>query len=154
LLDGTNLSEGRGTTRPFELWGAPFVDGEALAREALLPGAALRATDFEPTFHKHARTRCGGVQVHVTDPALFSPYAAYGRLIAAAAAQPGARGRFAFRTEPYEFVSDRPAIDLLTGGPELRTCIEQGAPIDDWLAMEQRGAAQFAAERTPHLLYR
>lgn len=153
LLEGTNLSEGRGTTRPFELWGAPFVDGESLAKSVAIPGATLRPIVFEPTFHKHAKQHCGGVQVHVTDARAFSPYAAYGKLIAATAAQPNARGRFAFRTESYEFVSDRPAIDLLTGGPELRTCIEQGAPIEDWLAMEARGAAEFAAQRRPYLLY-
>jgi len=152
LLEGTNLSEGRGTTRPFEIWGAPFVDGQALARELSIEGAVLRPLHFEPTFHKHGKHRCGGVQVHVTDANAFAPYAAYARLIAAVARQ--APDAFAFRTEPYEFVSDRPAIDLLIGGPELRTCIEQSIPVDDWLADDAKAALRFATERAPFLLYR
>lgn len=151
LLEGTNLSEGRGTTRPFEIWGAPFVDGAALAANIPLEGAIVRPLHFEPTFHKHGKRRCGGVQVHVTDPQSFKPYAAYVRLIAEAARL--APGRFAFRTETYEFVSDRPALDLLIGGPELRTCIEQGTPVDDWLAADARAAADFARDRQPFLLY-
>jgi uncharacterized protein YbbC (DUF1343 family) len=152
LLEGTNLSEGRGTTRPFEIWGAPFVDGAALAANVAIEGAIVRPLHFEPTFHKHGKQRCGGVQVHVTDPNVFAPYAAYVRLIAEAARL--APGRFAFRTEVYEFVSDRPALDLLSGGPELRTCIEQGAPVDDWLADDARAAAEFGRERRGFLLYR
>jgi len=151
LLEGTNLSEGRGTTRPFEIFGAPFVDGQALAREVSIAGAVLRPIHFEPTFHKHGKQRCGGVQVHVRDAQVFSPYAAYARLIAACARL--APGAFAFRTETYEFVSDRPALDLLVGGPELRQCIEQGAPVEDWLAEDARAAARFAEERRAYLLY-
>jgi uncharacterized protein YbbC (DUF1343 family) len=89
--------------------------------------------------------------VHVTDPNLFAPYAAYVRLIAACARL--APGAFKLRTERYEFVSDRPALDLLVGGPELRQCIEQGAPVDDWLADDARAAERFAAERAPFLIY-
>jgi uncharacterized protein YbbC (DUF1343 family) len=152
LLEGTNLSEGRGTTRPFEIWGAPFIDGDALAGSVAIKGAIVRPLSFEPTFHKHGKQRCSGVQVHVTDPQAFAPYAAYARLIAQAARL--SRGRFAFRTEVYEYVSDRPALDILVGGPELRTCIEQDAPVDDWLADDARAAAQFAVERQAFLLYR
>lgn len=151
LLEGTNLSEGRGTTRPFEIWGAPFVDGAALSRALSVPGAVLRPLSFEPTFQKHARARCGGVQVHVVDPDVFEPYAAYARMIAAAARL--APGGFAFRTDPYEFVSDRPALDLLVGGPELRQCIEQGAPVEDWLAEDRKAAQAFRSDRQPFLLY-
>jgi uncharacterized protein YbbC (DUF1343 family) len=151
LLEGTNLSEGRGTTRPFEIFGAPFVDGEALAREVSVEGAMLRPLHFEPTFHKHGKQRCGGVQVHVTDPRVFAPYAAYARLIAACARM--SKGAFAFRTDTYEYVSDRPALDILVGGPELRQCVEQGAPVEDWLADDARSAARFADERRPFLLY-
>ena len=76
LLEGTNLSDGRGTTRPFEITGAPWVDGVALARDfnaAGVAGARARALTFQPTFHKHARQVCGGVQIHVTDPVAFRP---------------------------------------------------------------------------------
>jgi uncharacterized protein YbbC (DUF1343 family) len=125
LVEGTNLSEGRGTTRPFEIVGAPFLDGEALARELHatgLPGFAARPLTFQPTFQKHARQVCGGVQLHVTDAARFRPYATYLALLAVARRL--GREAFAFRTEMYEFVDDVPAIDLLTGNAEARTRIE------------------------------
>lgn len=132
LLEGTNLSEGRGTTRPFELLGAPWLDGAALAREldALhLPGFIARALTFQPMFHKHARQLCGGIQVHVTDPTTFRPFATYLALIALALRQ--RPDEFRFRTERYEFVDDIPAIDLLVGGPEAREAMVAGvAPMD------------------------
>ena len=151
LLEGTNVSEGRGTTRPFEILGAPFVDGHALARTVRLPGAALRPLSFTPTFNKHAGVRCGGVQVHVTELEHFDAYAAYLQLIAAIAKQAG--DAFQFRTEPYEFVSDRPALDLLCGGPEPRQLITAGKPLDAWLADDASAAQQFANDRQPYLLY-
>jgi len=151
LLEGTNLSEGRGTTRPFEIFGAPFVDGRALAREIAAKGATLRPLSFEPTFHKHARTSCGGVQVHVDDLTAFRSYALYLRMIAAIAKR--APEAFCFRTETYEYVSDRPAIDLLTGGPEFRGCVEQGADLEDLLRADEAGARGFAEHRKPWLLY-
>jgi uncharacterized protein YbbC (DUF1343 family) len=151
LIEGTNLSEGRGTTRPFEIWGAPFVDPGALARSTSIEGAALRPLHFTPSFHKHAGRRCGGLQVHVTNAARFAPYAAYLRLIAAARALAG--DALAWRREAYEFVTDRPAIDLLTGGPEYRELVDRGETIDDWLLEDARAAAQFAEQRKPFLLY-
>jgi uncharacterized protein YbbC (DUF1343 family) len=151
LLEGTNLSEGRGTTRPFEIFGAPFVDGHALARAVELDGARLRPLSFQPGFQKHAGKRCGGVQVHVTDPARFDAYGSYLRLIAAVRAQAG--DAFQFRTEPYEFVSDRPALDLLCGGPEPRELIAANESLDEWLAADARAAERFAQERQPFLLY-
>jgi uncharacterized protein YbbC (DUF1343 family) len=151
LLEGTNLSEGRGTTRPFEIFGAPFVDGHALARDVELEGACLRPLSFSPGFQKHAGKRCHGVQVHVTEPERFDAYAGYLRMLAAIQAQAGAA--FAFRTEPYEFVSDRPALDLLCGGPEPRELIAAGKSLDEWLAQDARAAERFAQERQPYLLY-
>jgi uncharacterized protein YbbC (DUF1343 family) len=150
LLEGTNLSEGRGTTRPFEIWGAPFVDGAALARRVELAGAILRPLSFEPTFHKHGKSACGGVQVHVTECASFRSYAGYLRMIAEVAKR---APEFRFRTEEYEYVSDRPAIDLLTGGAEYREAVEQDAvspELIDWLAAP---SAEFAELRQPWLLY-
>ena len=125
LLEGTNLSEGRGTTRPFEIVGAPWLDGEALARDLArtgLPGFVARPVTFVPTFHKHAGLVCGGVQIHVRDRALFRPYATYLALLAIARRLGGES--FAFRTERYEFVDDIPALDLLTGSAEARTRID------------------------------
>jgi uncharacterized protein YbbC (DUF1343 family) len=145
LVEGTNLSEGRGTTRPFEVWGAPFVDGERLAASVAAPGAILRPLSFEPTFHKHARKTCGGVQVHVTDASVFRSYALYRRLIAECARA----GEFRWRTETYEYVSDRPAIDLLTGGPELR----EGVALEELEAADEAGVREFANERGAYLLY-
>ncbi len=153
LLEGTNLSEGRGTTRPFEIWGAPFVDGHRLARD-LAPhaeGAILRPLSFEPTFHKFAKQRCGGVQVHVTDAVKFRSYALYLRMIAYVALSSG--GGFALRTEPYEYVSDRPAIDLLTGGPEFREAMDSKSALDDLFAFYGQGLAAFEPLRREWLLY-
>ncbi|MBW2507158.1 MAG: DUF1343 domain-containing protein [Deltaproteobacteria bacterium] len=150
LIEGTTLSEGRGTTRPFELWGAPGLDiSPLLALD--LHGVALRPVELVPTFQKHAGVACAGVQVHVTDPWVFRPYEAYIRMLAAAlpSLPPGSR----WRTEKYEFVSDRPAIDLLTGGPELRTAIDEAAPVDELLAREARGAAEFDGQRRAAWLY-
>lgn len=129
LLEGTNLSEGRGATRPFEILGAPWLDGARLARGLAatdLPGFVARPLSFEPTFQKHARKSCGGVQIHVTDVAAFRPVATYVALVALAqAAHPEA---FAFRTERYEFVDHIPAFDLLLGSPDTRAGILAGAP--------------------------
>jgi uncharacterized protein YbbC (DUF1343 family) len=127
LLEGTNLSEGRGHTRPFEVVGAPWLDGARLARaleSTGLPGFVARPMSFVPTFHKHAGERCGGVQIHPVDPASFRPVATYLALVTLAHAQrPDA---FRFRTERYEFVDDIPAFDLLTGSAEARQAILAG----------------------------
>ncbi len=150
VIEGTTLSEGRGTTRPFELWGAPGLDVGPLL-DLDLHGATLRPVEFTPTFQKHAGRTCAGVQVHVTDPWVFRPYESYLRMLAAALPQlPEARR---WRTEVYEFVSDRPAIDLLTGGPEFRTAVDRGASLDEVLADEARGAAKFDDARRSAWLY-
>jgi uncharacterized protein YbbC (DUF1343 family) len=145
LIEGTNLSEGRGTTRPFEILGAPWLDGARLAAELHAigcAGARLRPVTFQPTFQKHAGRICGGVQVHVTDPARFRPVATYLSLLALAHAQnPGA---FAFRTERYEFRDDVPAFDLLTGSAEARLRIARGDPPAD---VAEAIAAVDAADR-------
>lgn len=132
LLEGTNLSDGRGTTRPFEITGTPWIDGKRLASELMatkLPGFFARAMSFEPTFHKHGRKSCGGVQIHVTDAAAFRPVATYVALIALAHHQ--RPDEFRFRTEKYEFVDTIPAFDLLTGSAEAREAILAGAPARD-----------------------
>jgi uncharacterized protein YbbC (DUF1343 family) len=149
LLEGTNLSEGRGTTRPFEILGAPWLDGPALARDfnaVGLPGAQARPLTFQPTFHKHARHVCGGVQVHVTHPSSFRPVRAYSLLIALAHRQDPVR--FRFRTEPYEFVRDIPAFDLLTGSAKGREAILAGALPDDVASeIAETGAREIEAVR-------
>jgi uncharacterized protein YbbC (DUF1343 family) len=135
LLEGTNLSEGRGTTAPFQLVGAPFLDGPALAQalsEAGTPGVMVRPVSFKPTFEKHAGQRCSGVMLHLTTPSLFRPVATYLTLITLARAQ--APEAFEFRTTPYEFESTIPAFDLLTGSSEARSAIAAGASAEDVVA--------------------
>ena len=154
LLEGTNLSEGRGTTRPFEILGAPFVDGAALA-EALeterLPGVRFRPLSFRPTFQKHAGQVCGGIQIHVVDRSRFrSLRTGVAVLRAASRLWPE---DLSWREQAYEFVADRPAIDLLAGGDWLRRGLGEGASLadlcDGW-ATEERA---FAARRAGYLLY-
>jgi len=154
LIEGTNISEGRGTTRPFEIVGAPWVNGQALA-DALtrekLPGVRFRPMGFEPTFQKHGRKSCGGVQLHVDNRPAFLSYHT-GVAVVRALYQQG--GGFGWRTEQYEFVSDRPAIDLLTGNERIRKGIESGATMAELAATWSGSQAEFAQTRAPHLLYR
>jgi uncharacterized protein YbbC (DUF1343 family) len=155
LLEGTNLSEGRGTTRPFELFGAPWLDGARLAIDLArerLPGVAFRPASFVPTWDKHAGVRCHGVELHVTDPERFRPFRT--GLAAVAHARSQDPGRFGWRTEPYEFVADVPAFDLLCGSSREREGMEAGVPVADLaraFAPEERA---FARRRTPFLRYR
>jgi uncharacterized protein YbbC (DUF1343 family) len=154
LIEGTNLSEGRGTTRPFELVGAPFLDGEQLARaleRRRLPGARFRAAGFEPAFHKWKGRRCGGVQVHVSDRARFKPFATYVALITEARRQ--APRHFRWRRPPYEFERRRLPIDLLCGGESIRRAIERDVPLARLEAGWREGLARFARARRPYLLY-
>lgn len=134
LLEGTNLSEGRGTTRPFEIVGAPWVHGADLAAalvEGGCEGCVGRPLRYRPTFQKHGGATCSGIQLHVTDAARFRPYRAYLALLRAARRCAG----FAWRTERYEFVDDRPAIDLLTGDAAVRAGVDAGATVDDLVAI-------------------
>ncbi len=127
LVEGTNLSEGRGTTRPFELLGAPWLDADEAAERANalgMPGVVFRPHVFKPTFQKHAGKTCGGVQAHVTDAAVFRPYETYLRLLKALFdLDPD---RFRWRTEKYEYRDDVPAIDLLTGTATYRRLVDAG----------------------------
>jgi molybdopterin-guanine dinucleotide biosynthesis protein MobB len=154
LVEGTNLSEGRGTTRPFELLGAPWLDADeaADAANALgLPGVAFRPHVFRPTFQKHAGTTCGGMQVHVTNAESFRPYETYLRLVKAL--HDLDPGRFRWRTEKYEYRDDVPAIDLLTGTATYRTLVGEGASLDPWISGFRNDETRFAERRRRHLLY-
>jgi uncharacterized protein YbbC (DUF1343 family) len=154
LVEGTNVSEARGTTKPFEIVGAPFVDGDDLAGRLAacdLPGVRFRPLSFRPMFHKFAGQSCRGIQLHVVDRATFRPYRT-GVAVLRELWSLGA-GAFRWRTEPYEFVADRLAIDLLTGGEGVRRGIERGLPLEEifagWLPAERA----FSERRRPHLLY-
>lgn len=156
LVEATELSEGRGTTRPFQLTGAPHVNPVALA-DALagrgLPGVAFVPTYFRPQFQKHAKQVCGGVELVVTDPVAFQSYRTGVELLDAIRRLDPEL--FAWREAPYEFVIDRPAIDLLTGGPECREAIESGDGdgLADWIATWSRDEEAFREERREILLY-
>lgn len=154
LLEGTNLSEGRGTTRPFELFGAPWLDPERLVAEAgplVGPGVTLRPAYFEPTFQKHAGTMCGGAQLHVTDHTAFEPVrAAAGILCAASRIAPDG---FGWRTPPYEYEEVIPPIDILWGSAELREGIDAGAGPDELLEGVDEELSAFAESVEPYLLY-
>ena len=163
MVEGTTLSEGRGTTRPLECFGAPWLDPERLLAEMArlapewLAGCVLRPIGFEPTFHKHAGERCGGVMIHteppVFDPARFRPW----RLVALAFKAirrlwPDAP---LWRAFAYEFETERLAIDLINGGPRLREWVEDpsATPADlDALAAEEeaRWRAERGAWQTPN----
>jgi uncharacterized protein YbbC (DUF1343 family) len=154
LVEGAELSEGRGTTRPFELAGAPHIDGYDLAArlEALqLPGVRFRPCVFTPTFQKHAKTACGGVQLHVEHPDTFRPYLTGVAFLKACHDQ--APDKFAWRAKAYEFVDQIPAIDLLAGTDAVRKGIEAGASLDELSARWPRDEGAFAEERAQFLLY-
>jgi uncharacterized protein YbbC (DUF1343 family) len=141
FIEATNLSEGRGTTRPFELVGAPYLDpwrfADALAALEL-PGVRFRPTFFVPKFHKFAGERCGAVEQHVTDRALFRPVLTGVALLVAARALAGSA--FAWRKEPYEFAPHLHPLDQLAGSDALRHAIESGASPRDIAATWPGGA--------------
>src|SRR5690606_24036890 len=155
LLEGTNLSEGRGTTRPFELFGAPWLDPDALVeriRPRLGPGVRLRPCHFEPTFQKHAGTLCGGAQIHVTDRARFEPVRTAVEILAAA--RELAPSEFAWRSPPYEYEERIPPIDLLWGHDGLRRSIDAGEDVAATVLREASDEARrFGEEVESCLLY-
>jgi uncharacterized protein YbbC (DUF1343 family) len=154
MIEGTNLSEGRGTTRPFEIIGAPWVDPHALAAEMAsfeLPGVSFRPLHFAPTWDKHENRLCGGVQIHVTDRDAFRPVRCGAALIAAAARLYPAH--FRWNGPPYEYEYNLPPIDIISGSAALRETIDAGTDLsplfDEWRADEER----FIRARKPYLLY-
>ena len=154
LFEGTNVSEGRGTTRPFELVGAPWIVAERFAdamNRLELPGVHCRPAAFEPTFHKHANTSCGGCQIHVLDRQAFRPVETGVALVGAFRASDPAR--FAWRDPPYEYESITLPIDILAGSPTLRAQIEQGLAAREIARSWEAGLAGFARLREAFLLY-
>ena len=154
LLEGTNLSEGRGTTRPFELFGAPWLDAGRLAGTLgaeRLAGVRFRPASFVPTWDKHAGARCHGVEVVVVDREAFRPFRTGVACVAAARAQDPAR--FRWRTEAYEFVEHVPAFDLLCGSAREREAIERGKGWRDLAAEWEREERAFRKRRSRHLRY-
>jgi uncharacterized protein YbbC (DUF1343 family) len=154
LFEGTMVSEGRGTTRPFELVGAPWIDAERFAgamNELNLPGALFRPAGFEPTFQKHAKQTCGGCQIHVTDRNAFKPVLTGVALIDMFRRQDA--GRFAWRKPPYEYEHHKLPIDILAGSDVLRKQIEGGTPLDEIASSWRSDEQAFGSLRQPFLLY-
>lgn len=152
LLEGTNVSEGRGTTRPFEIIGAPFVDARRLA-DALnaldLPGVRFRPTSFTPSFSKHEGKACGGVQIHVTDREAFLPFRTGLAVV---------KALHDLYPDQFRFQSDAPGatpgfFDKLAGNAWLRQAIERGDTLEAMQARWQPGLRRFEAVRARYLLY-
>ena len=153
LLEGTNVSEGRGTTRPFEFLGAPWLDPLSLSetlRRRELPEVDFLPTRFRPAFEKHAGKTCGGVMIAVRDTAVFRPFET--GLAVIAAIRDLAPENFRWRSEPYEFDS-RPAIDVLTGSPGFREDLDAGRGALAQIARHREEAPKFLARRDSFLLY-
>jgi uncharacterized protein YbbC (DUF1343 family) len=154
LFEGTNLSEGRGTTRPFEIVGAPWAVAERFAaamNQARLPGVHFRPAEFEPTFQKHAKTTCAGCQIHVLDRRAFRPVETGVALIAAFRA--AGLDHFAWRNPPYEYERDKMPIDILAGSSELREQIERGIDPRAIAASWAPTVDAFMKTRERYLLY-
>jgi uncharacterized protein YbbC (DUF1343 family) len=154
LFEGTNMSEGRGTTRPFEIVGAPRVMAERFAdgmNGAGLPGVRFRPVVFEPTFQKHARTACGGCQMHVLDRPAFRPVETGVALLAAfRAADPQS---FRWCDPPYEYEREKRPIDILAGSSELREQIEGGVSAREIARSWKPGVDAFSKTRDRFLMY-
>jgi uncharacterized protein YbbC (DUF1343 family) len=153
-LEGTNMSEGRGTTRPFELIGAPYVNAwefSSALNELNLPGVRFRAANFLPTFQKHAGSVCGGVQIHVFDREVFEP------VITGVATVKLCRDLygdgFDWKKEAYEYVFDRNPFDVISGTDRLRVSLESGESLHAIKASWQAGLNSFKRDRKPYLLY-
>ena len=162
MLEGTTLSEGRGTTRPLELFGAPDIDAAALlaTMERLAPqwlrGCRLRPCWFEPTFHKHAGQLCAGLQIHVDDPAYqpaaFRPWRL--QALAFKALRQLGPDYVLWRDFPYEYERDRLAIDMISGGPQLRQWVDDArATPGDLESLAQRDEQDWVEQRRAALLY-
>jgi uncharacterized protein YbbC (DUF1343 family) len=154
LLEGTNLSEGRGTTRPFEIWGAPWLDTSRFMKRFSrrgLRGFVLRKHSFQPTFNKHAGKVCQGFQIHVTSTRLYRPYFTTLAILQDVLATH--RKEFEWIRTPYEYVRDRMPIDVITGDPAVRQAIEKGHSLDELEASWAADLRSWRREARDHFLY-
>lgn len=155
LLEATNISEGRGTERPFQVFGAPFVKAreliDLLQEGSSLPGVSFSPTEFTPKMQKWAKQLCQGIRLEITDRGTFRPYAT-GIAIIRALHQAHEK-EFQWRMEPYEFVDDVPAIDLLTGSTTVRIGVEKHLPLAEILEWVGAPSASFLRQTRPYLLY-
>ena len=155
LWEGTNVSEGRGTTQPFELFGAPYIDVEkisAVLGATEIPGVLFRPVVFEPTSNKWCETQCSGFQIHITDPLHYRPFKTTLQLLRAIMAQH--RGQFEWKLPPYEYEFERLPIDLIIGDRGIRERLEKMEPIDALEDEWQDGLNQFQTISRQVQLYR
>jgi uncharacterized protein YbbC (DUF1343 family) len=153
-LEGTQLSEGRGTTRPFELVGAPYIDPELFAEELnrlQLSGVYFRPCIFRPTFQKHGGISCGGVQLHVTNRDHFEPVIA--GIATVKVAYELYVNDFQWKDPPYEYEYDRNPFDVIAGTCGLRREIEEGTSLDTIRASWDDALVEFQRVRAAYLLY-
>jgi uncharacterized protein YbbC (DUF1343 family) len=156
LLEGTNLSEGRGTTRPFEIFGAPFIDPDLLVnrlRGFQLSGVIFRPIYFQPTFQKHAGRLCGGAQIHIIDREKFRPFKT--GVAVMKAIHDLYPNQFAWKQPPYEYEYEKMPIDILAGTDRLRQDIENGMSLDRMEAWWREECSEFNKKfRKKYLLYK
>ena len=154
LVEGTCLSEGRGTTHPFELIGAPFIRSRGFA-EVLnglkLPGVWFRPAYFQPTFQKWAGNMCGGIQIHVKDREIFEPHLTGIAIISAACAM--YPESFKWRDPPYEYELEKMPIEILCGGTGIPGMIRRHVPLNQIRESWQEDVSAFLRRRSPYLLY-
>jgi uncharacterized protein YbbC (DUF1343 family) len=153
-FEGTQLSEGRGTTRPFELIGAPYINAEDYSRHLNsldLPGVFFRSCIFRPTFQKHGGISCGGVQIHVIDRSTFEPVATGVAMVKVA--YDLYSGDFRWKEPPYEYEYERNPFDVIAGTSSIREGIERGDSLaaiqKDWVGPLE----SFKRIREQYLLY-
>lgn len=155
IWEGTNISEGRGTTQPFELFGAPFINPEILLKKIdkkLLVGTVLRPVEFEPTSNKWKGQSCKGFQIHVTDPSVYSPYAlslAFYQVIIETYPD-----QFAYKKPPYEYENERLPMDLILGNREIRFQIESGVQISEIVSGWEKQLSNYKNEIKSVCLYK
>jgi uncharacterized protein YbbC (DUF1343 family) len=154
MFEGTNVSEGRGTTRPFEIIGAAYIEPNELIGELMkdnLPGVVIRPLHFQPTFHKFAGELCGGIQIHVIDRNTFKPVITGVAIISAIRRL--YPDRFEWKQPPYEYVYDKLPFDVINGSSRLREQIEAGAPVSEIEESWREGLKDFNERREPYLFY-
>lgn len=154
-FEGTQVSEGRGTTKPFELIGAPYIDPDDYADRLNglgLKGVYFRSCVFQPTFQKHGGVSCGGVQIHVLDRESFEPWLA--GIATAKLAHDMYPDQFRWKVPPYEYVYDKNPFDVISGTAKIREAFEQGTTLDEINESTKEPLARFKELREPYLLYR
>jgi uncharacterized protein YbbC (DUF1343 family) len=154
LVEGTQLSEGRGTTRPFELIGAPYIQSSRYSERlnlSELPGAQFRPVYFQPTFQKWVGQICGGIQIHVKDRDVFEPYLTGIALISIA--RNLYPELFQWREPPYEYEYEKMPIQILCGGKEVPDMIDSGVPLDQIRESWRDDVNKFLRRRSQYLLY-